>query len=283
MLDQIYENMRRTAESGAPALAQSDALRGPLGRPTNRAPISKQVRTHKNQGPQPDTKTRAIPPGEGSYPHPKLVPAHGSTEVPDPGAAAAAPEAAGESNWTRFMKWFTEPEKDPADIEALVLRKAKELGMNVDIVRAAFREAQKQGVDYRMVLAVIEAESAFDPNARSPAGARGLMQIMPATARGDLGVADVDDLYSITVNIRAGVTYLGRLWNQFSETSFLQLNALNPYTRQDVQMALAAYNAGPGRVAKLGRVPRIPETRDYVVKVLRAYVKYRSVFPAPAD
>lgn len=99
-----------------------------------------------------------------------------------------------------------------------------------------------------LVRAVVMVESAFDPRAVSRAGACGLMQLMPATAR-DLGVKDVFDAEE---NVDGGTRYLAGLLRMFKDES----------------LAVAAYNAGPGRVARLGRIPRIKETEAYVRSVL---------------
>jgi soluble lytic murein transglycosylase-like protein len=109
--------------------------------------------------------------------------------------------------------------------------------------------AQRQRVAADLVRAVIQVESAFNPRARSNKGAMGLMQLMPATAV-ELGVTDA---YDPAQNIRAGVAYLKRLLVRFS---------------QNEELALAAYNAGPGAVLKYGSaVPPYRETRDYVKKI----------------
>jgi soluble lytic murein transglycosylase-like protein len=101
-----------------------------------------------------------------------------------------------------------------------------------------------------LVRAVIQAESAFNPRARSHKGAMGLMQLMPATAT----EFSVLDPYDPRENIRAGVAYLKQLLVKYSDQS----------------LALAAYNAGPAAVARYGRVPPYRETRDYVDKIRRA-------------
>jgi soluble lytic murein transglycosylase-like protein len=105
------------------------------------------------------------------------------------------------------------------------------------------------GVDKSLVKAVIHAESGYNPNAISSKGAAGLMQLMPATAQ-DLKVADS---FNPSDNIRGGVRYLRFLLDTF---------------KGDVSLALAAYNAGLGKVAKHGGIPPYQETRNYVSKVL---------------
>lgn len=105
-------------------------------------------------------------------------------------------------------------------------------------------------VPAHIIRAVIRAESDFNPNDRSPAGAIGLMQLMPGTAR-DLGVSNPWDPRQ---NIMGGTKYLSQMYDMFGSWD----------------LAFAAYNAGPGNVRKAGRqVPRIPETQDYVAKLRR--------------
>jgi soluble lytic murein transglycosylase-like protein len=108
--------------------------------------------------------------------------------------------------------------------------------------------AEEHDVRPDLVRAVIQAESAFNPHARSNKGAMGLMQLMPATAQ-ELGVTDP---YDPAQNIRGGVTYLKSLLVQYSHNE---------------ELALAAYNAGPAAVEKYGAVPPYRETRDYIARI----------------
>ncbi|WP_312063198.1 lytic transglycosylase domain-containing protein [Brevundimonas sp.] len=104
----------------------------------------------------------------------------------------------------------------------------------------------------KLLQALVAVESGFRPRAVSPAGAAGLTQLMPLTAR-DLGV---EDRFDPAENLRGGAEYLARQLLKF----------------QDVRLALAAFNAGPARVERLGRVPEIPETEAYVDLVLSCYL-----------
>jgi soluble lytic murein transglycosylase-like protein len=112
--------------------------------------------------------------------------------------------------------------------------------------------ARRHGLDPELVMAVAGIESAFQPRAVSSKGAQGLMQLMPGTAR-DLGVADPFDP---AANLDGGTRYLRDLLARYDG---------------DLPKALAAYNAGPGAVAKHQGVPPYKETREYVKKVLRRY------------
>lgn len=108
--------------------------------------------------------------------------------------------------------------------------------------------AAQFGIPASLVKAVVKAESGFDPNAVSHAGARGLMQLMPATGRA-LGVTDPFDPEQ---NVRAGVRYLSEQISRFGT----------------VDLGLAAYNAGPGAVSSFGGIPPYRETQNYVARVL---------------
>ena len=112
------------------------------------------------------------------------------------------------------------------------------------------QNAAVHGVSPHLVRAVIQQESGFNPRAVSHKGAMGLMQLMPATAT-ELGVHDP---YDPSENIRAGVAYLKGLLVRFKD---------------DVKLALAAYNAGPTAVTKYGDIPPYRETRDYVSRITK--------------
>ena len=114
-------------------------------------------------------------------------------------------------------------------------------------------------LDPALIAAVIKSESAFDSRAVSWAGAQGLMQLMPKTAR-DMGVLDSFDPEQ---NVMGGSRYLRKMLDQFGG---------------DLTLAVAAYNCGPTRVAKVWRVPNIAETQNYVQIVLRNYDRYRLMF-----
>jgi hypothetical protein len=110
------------------------------------------------------------------------------------------------------------------------------------------KTANKYGVEPRVVSALIQVESAYHSRAISPKGARGLMQLMPATGR-QYGALD---LFDPKVNLEAGVQHLKKL-----------------LARYELPLALAAYNAGEAAVDRFGGIPPFRETQDYVTRILR--------------
>ncbi len=116
--------------------------------------------------------------------------------------------------------------------------------------------ARDNGLDPLLLHAIAHVESRHDPNAVSPAGARGLMQVMPATGE-RFGAKNDRSLFDPNTNLRASAAYLRTLMLRYHD---------------DLPLVLAAYNAGEGAVDRAGRnIPPFPETRDYVRKVLAAY------------
>jgi hypothetical protein len=109
--------------------------------------------------------------------------------------------------------------------------------------------SEAQGVDPMLVRALIQVESKFRPTARSPKGAMGLMQLMPSTVR----EYNVRNPFEPKANIEAGIKHLKTLIDRFGSS---------------LELALAAYNAGPGAVEKFNGVPPYRETRDYVTRIL---------------
>ncbi|HXG89127.1 MAG TPA: lytic transglycosylase domain-containing protein [Vicinamibacterales bacterium] len=141
-----------------------------------------------------------------------------------------------------------------ADVEPEMMAHATSVALNAPTVIDARPFAElihtvslKHGVDPALVHAVVQAESNYQPQAKSPVGARGLMQVMPTTGA-DFGIRN---LYDPASNLEAGVQYLKFLLARF-----------------DMNRAIAAYNAGPGAVRKYRGIPPFPETQNYVKKVL---------------
>jgi len=140
---------------------------------------------------------------------------------------------------------------------------ASELPADVPYGAEITAAAKKYGLDPALLAGLVKQESGFNPNAGSPAGARGLTQLMPATAAG-LGVTNVLDPAQ---SLEGGAKYLRQ-----------QLDAFDG----DVTRALAAYNAGPGAVQRYGGVPPYAETQNYVRAVQANATAYRAASPSPS-
>jgi len=118
----------------------------------------------------------------------------------------------------------------------------------------ATQAASKYSIDPKLFHALVKHESAWNPYAKSPRGARGLTQLMPRTAKGECGLKR-NALFDPALNLSCGAYYFSKLLKRF----------------KNVKLALAAYNSGETRVAKLGRIPRIPETQRYVKRVMTSW------------
>lgn len=146
--------------------------------------------------------------------------------------------------------WTTSPSiampasspEPPADCEAVADTALTQMILDV---------SQREGVNPKLVRAVVKRESGGKPCAVSAKGAQGLMQLMPAT-QGDLGLQNPFDP---AANLAAGVRYLKQMLDRYEGNTAL---------------ALAAYNTGPQRVAAGGKIPDIPETQSYVMNILGA-------------
>ena len=127
-----------------------------------------------------------------------------------------------------------------------------DLSIDSDLFNTVAETAMRYNLDPALVMAVIEVESGRDPNAVSSKGAIGLMQVMPETA----AMVGFPEAADPAANLAAGCRYLSALLDSFGG---------------DVELALAAYNAGPGAVRHWGTIPPYRETRQFVARVAAAY------------
>ena len=157
---------------------------------------------------------------------------------------------------------FSSPKiSEAAELYDVIFQNISQFNQNPKEIRwitnAIFYAAKEYKVDPILISAVMEAESGFNFNAFSSAGAIGLMQIMPETAR-MVGV----DPYNPLGNVLGGVNFLK-----------LQLDKFSNWGEYRVTYAVAAYNAGPGAVMNAGGLPKYSETQQYVINVTRNYNK----------
>ncbi len=155
------------------------------------------------------------------------------------------PEAAAKTNFQDLLQTVAESRKDKSSPSSIKDR----------IYHAVHSAAEKYKLSPALILGVIKQESGFKPEARSGCGAQGLMQLMPGTAK-TLGVKDS---YNIEQNVDGGSKYLRQMLDRFDG---------------DLKKAIAAYNAGPGNVAKYDGIPPFKETQAYVPAVLSHAEKF---------
>lgn len=207
-----------------------------------------------------------------------------SVSAPTPTPAAGEETSASDQTLRADFDFLVRPDAvhepgaelfDPAELALEGRGSEKAAGGGIPYLALARAEAKAQGVDLALVLAVIQKESSFNPNARSSVGARGLMQLMPSTAKW-LGLKDAAKIADPAVNIKYGVKYLRYLWDEFAAIPAGDLSA-DDIKQKTSQMAIAAYNAGQGNVHKYGDVPPFKETKNYVKKVTEYFSNYEAL------
>lgn len=185
------------------------------------------------------------------------VPAESLAEIPDVEAPPAI--AAAKVGIERYAK-----------VRAILI----DQGASPRLVDMGIKRAVAENFDPILLLALSQQESNFNPRARSKVGARGLMQIMPATAS-DYGVTDPDQLYDPATNYRVGIQHFKRLCNVFSDAGMCGEGEFDPKQRGAIDV-MASWNAGEGSVLKHKGMPPFEETRDFVEKVFGYYEKLKS-------
>jgi len=170
-------------------------------------------------------------------------------------SALADPQLYGDVDPTGLVSPTNIPTDEPV---TAVRRKARyHSGVaNLELEQAVIRAAQQHHVQPALLLAVMKAESSFNPTAVSKAGAVGLMQLIPETAIRH----GVRNLYDANDNITGGAKHLRYLLDRF---------------HGNIRLALAAYNAGERKVDRYGQIPPYKETQDYVKKVIVYYRNYK--------
>lgn len=166
-------------------------------------------------------------------------------------ASAAEPDSSGQKTSSAKALIVRADRRTGKLVRSVAPVKAAQSSPVINVAEIVDKAAHDNNVDPLLVHSIIQVESNYNPYAVSSKGAQGLMQLMPPTAR-DLGVRDSFDPRQ---NIEAGVRYLKYLQDLY----------------KDDRLALAAYNAGPGAVAKYQSIPPYPETKDYVNRVGQQY------------
>ncbi|WP_057831414.1 lytic transglycosylase domain-containing protein [Colwellia sp. TT2012] len=156
---------------------------------------------------------------------------------------------------TLFVAIFATLMRSPV---AIAINSASNSANNMAIQQLLVDEANRQGIDPALALAMAEVESNFNPKALSKAGAKGVMQIMPATAQKVFGISS-EQLYDEKINIHLGIRFIKQLLTRYN---------------QRLDIALSHYNGGSAVQDKWGRLRVIPATKRYVNKVLSAREKY---------
>lgn len=213
-------------------------------------------------GSQPMAPTTANMAGQGSFQSVmgnvvgSQMAANGTGAAPPTGlpgmpGVPGMPTSAGLSNITSMLpQLINQATTPPAPTGAQAMQTPPEFESFIQ------EASSKWGVDDKLIRAVIQQESAFNPSAKSGVGAAGLMQLMPDTAR-SLGVTNSLDPRE---NILGGTRYLKGLLERFNN---------------DPKLALAAYNAGPGNVQKYGGIPPFAETQNYVQRIMGNYERMK--------
>lgn len=216
----------QTYASATAEAAEEAALPAPVtGAQSEESPnTGKGVKEEAATATAPATSQPKAPPGRPGTEAPKVL----ATSVPDQTIGS----------WKRWVAGINSRLSD-AQLEL--------------IVRSVLYYSALNGMDHRLAFAMIKCESDFDPRCLSPAGAMGLTQLMPGTAKS----VSVTDPWDIEQNIRGGITYLSRQLHNYANRSNYEQFALG----------VASYNAGPNAVKRAGGVPNIPETVRYVKKV----------------
>ncbi len=196
---------------------------------------------------------------------PALVHRAAQLDLYDGSRSVAVPMSDGQPGGAAQQEQSTTPAASPAPVLPPPDRNEKRV---IALAPALVEAARAHDLDPLLLHAIAHVESRHNAKAESPAGARGVMQVMPATGR-RFGVTDSKQLFDANTNVRASATYLRTLHDRF---------------RGDLKLVLAGYNAGEGAVEKYGRtIPPYPETQAYVRDVLAVYRRLTDEFSISAQ